>query len=121
MGRVMLAAGIVAAAAVLLGGLRAWPLVRPARTIGSSSRPAHVLRLLHRGQARCRPVSDVAAAGWCDEAARTLRAGSTLTVAVAEATTRHRDMQPALAGVLGAVGRGWRLADALEAAPIDAG
>jgi tight adherence protein B len=61
-----------------------------------------------------RSASPTEAAAWCDDAARALRAGSSLASVIADATTGHPAMATVLDPVAAALARGRSLSDALR-------
>lgn len=103
----------VAVTAVGLTGIRCAGMVHPARL--PARRPRMPFRVPTRRR-RPRPPGDVVVAQWCEDMARSLRAGATLSVALEEATAQREAVRPAVSPVLGAIARGRALADAVGAA-----
>lgn len=110
----LLVAATVAAVGVV--GARGARLVPPARAPG----PAPGRRWRPHRRPRPDPPDESTVADWCDDAARAVRAGAALVVALGEATDAHPAMTPIIAPVLAAAGRGRPLAEAVDAAADDA-
>jgi tight adherence protein B len=108
--------GFVAAAAVLILGLRAWTSIAPARVGASRPAPDRTWRPTRRN----RPASDLDVAAWCDDVAREIRTGASLTTAV-----RVCGDHPAVAAVtdpiVARLSRGQSLSTALRGTPADSG
>ncbi len=68
---------------------------------------------------RTRTVEEIVLAEWCEQAARSLRAGASLSRAISEASAATPPAAPAFAPMLHALGRGRGLPSALAALDAD--
>lgn len=112
------AAGLVAAVAILLLGIRASTAVGPSRAAAHGSGPMPRFR---RGRDASNP-SDLDIAAWCDDLARELRSGSSLATAMRECP-RRPTVARATRPIVSQLSRGRSCAEALSGAvanPSDA-
>jgi len=107
--------GLVAAAAVLILGLRAWTSIAPARV--GASQPAR--KLMSGPTRRGRPATDLDVAAWCDDVARAIRTGASLTSAVRDCVD-HPAVAPVTDPIVARLSRGQSLSTALRGTPADA-
>ena len=102
--------GLVATAAVMILGMRAWTSIAPARAAASRQAPDRMWRSTRRS----RPATELDVAAWCDDVARAIRTGASLTTALRDCAD-----QPAVAPLSGPIvarlGRGQSLSTALRA------
>lgn len=107
---------VVAVAVTIVGitGLRFAGAALPTRETGAGPVPRRRVRLPAR-RPRIPSVGNVEVAQWCEDVARSLRAGAALVVAIAEATPVAATIRPAIEPMLTALGRGRPLADAVGA------
>lgn len=106
----------VAAAAVMVLGLRAWTSIAPARV--GASRPAR--DRAWRPRDRTRPATDLDVAAWCDDVAREIRTGASLATAVRECGD-HRALVAVTGPIATRLSRGQSLSTAVRAVPADSG
>lgn len=104
----------IAVTAVGLTGIRCAGVVQPARA-PAERRPRRRLRRPGRPR-RSAPPSDLVVAEWCEDVARSLRAGATIAVAVEDTTGRHDAMRSPIDPILAAIRRGRSLVEAVGAA-----
>lgn len=103
----------VAVTAVGLTGVRGAGAVQRPR----SSQQRRLRRpVLPRPRRRSASPGDLMVAQWCEDAARSLRAGATLAAALEDATGRREAMAPSIDPILAAVRRGRSLVEALATA-----
>lgn len=111
-------AAVIAAAAILMLGVRVSVALRPVRSRSDvRTRPSR--RLSHLRRSRSRGPTDVDVANWCDDMARGLRSGSSLTTAFTDSGHDHLAMASVVAPVIAQVARGRSLVDALRAATTE--
>jgi tight adherence protein B len=109
------AAGLAAVAVAGIVGRAAWPLrhpvVRTVTPVAPSPR-----RAWRRGRP---PAGDLVIAEWCEQAARSLRGGASLSRAIGDASAATPAAAPAFAPALHALGRGRGLPGAIAALGAD--
>lgn len=108
--------GLVGAAAVMILGLRAWTSIAPQRV--AVSRPARDRRW-GPGR-RGRTATDLDVAAWCDDVARAIRTGASLTSAVRDCV-EHPAVATVTDPIVARLSRGQSLSTALRATPADSG
>jgi Flp pilus assembly protein TadB len=110
--------GLVAASIVVLLAIRGRPLALERRAVGLAAPRAHGA---WRWPRRTVPgaATEVDVAAWCDDVARSVRSGRSLTVAVQESATGHSRLASAIEPIDRALRRGQSLGAALGAIAID--
>jgi tight adherence protein B len=109
------AAGLAAVAVIGIVGRAGWPLrhpvVRPVTPVAPSPRQAW--------RRRRPPAGDLVIAEWCEQAARSLRGGASLSRAIGDASAATPAAATAFAPALHALGRGRGLPGAIATLSAD--
>jgi Flp pilus assembly protein TadB len=114
--------GIVLAtvAVVMIVGLRGSGALQPTRTHHrASSQSAFRLGPLRRTRTRRTHASDVDVADWCEDMARGLRSGSSLTTALTDSVDERAAVAPIVGEIVVQITRGRSLVDALRTGTND--
>ncbi len=105
-------AAAAAAMIVVVLGCRAAAALAPTRLDDSRRSPRSIRFGRHR-RTRTRAPSDIDVANWCDQMARALRSGSSLTMAFRDNTFEHPAMAPIVDPMAAQVARGRSLSHVL--------
>lgn len=108
-----LAAAVAAATIVLLLGIRGAMVLAPRRADGHAF-PQRTWAFRLGRRTRKRVPADVDVANWCDDMARALRSGSSLTSAFRDTTYEHPVMAPIIDPMAAQVTRGQSLSHAIR-------
>ena len=106
-------AAIAAVLIVVVLGARGAMVLTP-RRVGNGARPSRSRRVERGRRDRTRAPSDVDVANWCDDMARALRSGSSLTGAFRDSSFEHPSMAPIVDPCAAHVARGRSLSHALH-------
>lgn len=116
---ITLGTALAAMAAVMVLGVRGALALRPTRSrTGGRLRTRRPLRTLRRPTTGRGP-SDVDVADWCEDMARGLRSGRSLTTTFTDSSDAHPRVAPVIDPVIAQVSRGRSLVDALRTAATD--